>query len=330
MRARLAVCLLAASAAAALSASSAPAERGPSSTPVGYRCAADTIHPNQTRLLAGPHATDWLRFVPGGPNQIITAWGAGVGPGLAPIAQQLVVFEPLGGGSYRKVAESPMEILTEGQDTGFRIRIPVKGAKLVGLYGPRGTLACRNEESMFESASPVSMWSDGGALVGETMTFQTEEGVGTPLSVSVEVDEDRDGYGDGSQDRCLETASAGSDCPIDVNVSEVEVKRRAILLEVTSEARAQIRVRGEFLWRVPADEPGEPRRLVGADTNTKRKRVRPDFPASFRLPLPGNVVRRLDRLPARRSMLARIGVRVTDSDGWQSSVPLRVVLRGRG
>jgi hypothetical protein len=295
---------------------------------VGYRCTANAVVPNQTRLVAGQAGTDTLRVVPTGADSVITGWGVSVGAGIGPIAQQLVVFEPLGNGAYRKVAESRLETLSAGTNS-FDARIPVKGGESVGLFGPSGTLACNGEAETSEPTEPISLRSEGSVQIGGTMSFQTESGVGTPLSSSVEPDNDGDGYGDYGQDRCLETASRGSDCPIGVSISQVKVNRRAILLEVTPAARARLRVRGEFLWHAPADRPGKPGRLVGADRETPTKLAGANDPRTFRVPLPRQVLRRLNRMRRGNSMVARIEVHVTDRHGWDSEERTRIAIWGR-
>ncbi|HET6998887.1 MAG TPA: hypothetical protein VFI03_09875 [Solirubrobacterales bacterium] len=309
-------------AALALPPASASAEQGPTGIAVGWRCTANTTLPNQTLLAAGQVGTNILPIVPTGADSVITGWEVGMGAGLGPIAQRLQVFEPLGSGQYKKVAESRTETVSGGPSNFFKARITVSGGESVGLFGPGGTLAC-------DEPGATSLRSEGGAAVGETRSFVLESAVGTPLSVSVEPDHDRDGYGDGTQDRCPESASRGSDCPIGVRISGVAVNQRAILLEVTPKAWARINVRGEFRWRAPSTSPGKPGLLVGTDRNTGSKRVGANDPRGFRLPLPEQVLRRLDRMRAGESMAARIEVQVTDRQGWQSERSRLVVMWGR-
>jgi hypothetical protein len=322
MNKRLCLCIVALAAFVLLPATTS-AERYEVATGVGYRCTANTVVPNRTLLVAGEPATDWLRVVPSGADSVIAGWGVNVGPGTGPIAQRLVVFEPVGNGAYRKVAESKLETLSAGTNS-FAARIPVKGGESVGLFGPQGTLACNGEAEKFEQTSAVSLRSEGSAPLGGSLTFAIENGLGTPLRSGVEPDNDGDGYGDYSQDRCDETASRGSDCPIGVQIGRTTVKERAILVRVTPAKWARIDVGGQVLWKADG-------LLVGVDLDGgKKKRVRGGRTAVFRVPLPPPVLRQLEHRSPDQSMIARIGAFVTDRDGWESDRSRRVAMWGRG
>ena len=321
MRKRLALLAVTAVTAALLPATAA-GERYEVGIGVGYHCTADAVVPNQTRLVAGESGSSTLRIVPFGKSSVITHWEAHVAPGLGPIAQQLVVFEPLGNGVYRKVAESKLETVAAASGL-FKARIPVKGGEAVGLFGPDGTLACSKDAQRLERTEAVSLRSAGSAAIGGTMVFETENGIGTPVSAGVEPDDDEDGYGDYGQDRCDGTASRGSDCPIGVRIGRTSVKQRAILVRVTSEAWARIKVRGEFRWQGDGRE-------VGLDRHTPRRRMKAGRTDVFRVPLPPQVLRRLDRMRPGQSLPVSLEVFVTDRDGWDSEKRRRLVLWGRG
>lgn len=334
MRNRLGLLVLVTAATAALLPATASTETYDVATGVGYRCTANTVVQNETLLVAGEYGSNVMRIAPGG---VIVGWGLEVAPGIGPLPQQLVVFKPLGNGAYRKVAESTVETVSAGNNN-FDARIPVKGGESVGLFGPHGTLACnetaetRERDKEGEPAKPtdaVSLRSAGSTFTGGTMTFQPQTGIGTPLSTSVDNDEDEDGYGDDDQDRCPGEGSRGHDCPIGVHITRVEVRRRAILLEVTPKAFARIWVRGEFRWRQRPRRPGEQGLLVSVDSNSRRKEVGADKPESFRIRLPDRALRHLNHLPRDKSMLAHIGVYVTDRHGWENEELMHIVLRGR-
>jgi hypothetical protein len=321
MRKRLALLATAAVAAVLLPATAA-GERYEVPIGVGYHCTADAVVPNQTRLVAGESGSSTLRVVPLGNSSVITHWGAAVAPGLGSIAQQLVVFEPLGNGAYRKVAESNLETLSAGSGF-FKTRIPVRGGEAVGLFGPDGTLACIEDAATFERTEAVSLRSEGSAAIGGTMAFETENGIGTPVSAGVEPDNDEDGYGDYGQDRCDGTASRGSDCPIEVRIGRTIVKQRAILVPVTSEAWARIKVRGAFRWQ--GDD-----REVAVDRHTPRRRMKAGRTDVFRVPLPPEVQQRLNRMRPGQSLPVSLEFSVTDRDDWDSERRRRLMLWGRG
>jgi hypothetical protein len=333
MRRRL--CLLAVVAGfavAGLLPATAASERYEVAVGVGYRCTADAVVQNRTLLVAGQYgSTSILQATVGG---VITGWGVEVAPGTAPLAQQLVVFEPLGNGTYRKVAESRLETVSPGINS-FETRLPVKGGESVGLFGPAGTLACDEkaetqerdaEGNQIEPGEAISLGAEGSTAVGGTLTFETLHRVGTPLPSAIEPDQDGDDYGDYSQDRCRGTASRGSDCPIGSKIVGAEVKRRAIVIAIKAQARAGINVQGQVLWH---DRPGPNGRLVGVHLDGGSKPVRAGRTAYFRVPLPRPVLRRLARLPRGKSLVARIEAFVTDRDGWESERRRRVRLWGR-
>jgi hypothetical protein len=328
---RLLLAITASLAVAVLLPATAASERYEVAVGVGYRCTANTVAQNRTLLVAGQYgSTSILQATVGG---VITGWGVEVAAGTGPTAQQLVVFEPLGNGAYRKIAESRLETVSPGSNS-FNTRIPVKGGESVGLFGPTGTLACDEEAETHERdaegnpvepSQAISLGAAGITVVGGTMAFETLHGIGTPVTSSVEPDQDADGYGDYSQDRCRRTASRGSDCPIGSKIVGAEVKRRAIVIAIRAQARAAINVQGQVLWHDRTDG-----RLVGVHLDGDSKPVQAGRTARFKVPLPRPVLRRLDRLPRSKSLVARIEAFVIDSDGRESERRRRVRLWGRG
>lgn len=318
------ICLIAVAAmAAALLPGSAPAENA-SPYGIGGECEANAVVPSRTMLVVGNSDSPYTEIVPRGGDSVITMWSVEAGRELASLPLRLEVYEPSGEpGEYKKSGESRMETVGPFLGNVFQTRIPVEGGEHVGLYGPQGTFVCTGEEKA------VSLRSEGGGEIGETRLFTTETEIGTPVGARVEPDRDGDGFGDQTQDRCHETASRGSDCPIGVSVTHVEVRRRAILLEVVPQAFARIKARGEFLWYAPAERSGEQRRLVGTDRDTKRRPVAMNSPATFRIPLPKQVLQRLQRLRPGKSTIARVDIFLTDRDGWRSEERMRIAIWGR-
>jgi hypothetical protein len=320
---RKCLALLAVTAAtAALLPATAATERYEVNLGVGWDCTANATVPNQTLLAAGPVGNDELPLVPTGGDSVIVGWGVDVGPGLGPTPQRLEVYRPQQNGGYKKVAESGLEMLTP-KTGSFRVRIPVKGGERVGLSGPAGTLACDPE------AGASALRSEGTAALGQIASFEEIGGTGAPVMTSVEPDHDGDGYGDYGQDRCEGSGSKGSDCPIGVHITRVAVKRRAILLEVTPKAFARIWLRGEFRWRERPDRPGEQGGLRSVDSRTRTKQVGADNSEIFRVSIPSQILRRLERLPRGKSMLAHISVFVTDRHGWENEGLLHIALWSR-
>jgi hypothetical protein len=303
---------------------SAPAEEA-SPYLIGEECAANALVTSRTSLVAGwSGSSPYPKIVPRGGTSVITMWSVNTGPELGTLPLRLEVYEfAERSPAYRKVGESRMETVTTSRGNDFQTRIPVEGGELVGLDGPHGMFVCNGDDKA------VSLQSGNGGVIGESRLFRTETGIGTPVWARVEPDRDGDGFGDQTQDRCPGTGSRGDDCSIDISVPHVAVKRRAIVLEVVPEAWALIKARADFLWYLDRERPGESRSLVGTWRETKRKSVGKNSPSTIRIPLPKQILERLQGMRPGRSMAAHIVIYITDRDGWSSEERMRVAMPGR-
>lgn len=232
--------------------------------------------------------------------------------------QRLKVLRTVPGADAVEVAaEAPPQAVSKGSGS-FPIRIPVQAGDRFGLSGVGGgVVAC-------ETGAPEDVLgaTSRNAQPGQSESFSRLTGYQLPLTVTVERDADGDGFGDDTQDRCVGTASAGSDCPVNVRITGVRVKRRAILLRFTAAAWARIEVKGRVTWRKSG-------LLAGVELNGAAKYVDAGHTGVFRLPLPRLVLRRLSQLPRRNSLVATIEASVTDSDGWESSKTKSFPIWGR-
>jgi hypothetical protein len=299
---------------------------------VGNRCAANDAVQNSTLIGdASNNPPPPYPQIPQGEGWVITRWRVEVGPGLGPVAQQLVVFRwPEESQSYRKVAESAFETVAPGTNE-FQSRIPVMEFDHVGLYGPEKTLVCRNDQmslaGMVEGPFPLNSSRRYEAL-GET---------GVPVVAIVEPDRDYDYYGDETQDECPWTAAYQTDCPAEkIDIVSTTVKRRAILAQVRMAYRASVDVFGQVSWQVrrkpgqgaASSRKGDPGLTVGLSAGDERFLVPPRV-AVFRLPLPKPVLRRLGRLGPRQRLRAKLTVRATDFLNGEIEQKLTVKLPGR-
>jgi hypothetical protein len=299
---------------------------------VGNRCAANDAVQNST--LIGVASNNWPPphpQVPQGDLWTITGWKVEVGPGLGPFAQQLAVFRwPEESQSYRKVGESAFETVVPGANE-FQTRIPVMELDHVGLYGPEKTLVCRDE--------PMSLAGvvEGAFPLESTRRYEALGQTGVPVVAIVEPDRDHDYYGDETQDACPWTAAYQAHCPAKkVEVVSMTLKRRAILVRVRTAYRASVQVFGQV--SLPArQKPGQsasPSRkgdrslTVGLSAGEDRLVV-PARVATFRLPLPKPVLRRLGRLTPRQSLRGKLTVRATDSLNGEIERKLALKLHGR-
>lgn len=290
------------------------------STEAGWNCTATGSKAGWT-LLATPHEGLPVSPLVKESRGVIVGFALRVGPGLGPIAQQLGVFRP-SGGEYTKVAESAVETFPEGF-TQYPARIPVQAGDLLGLHGPTQTLYC--------GGGPSALF-EGAIAVGETKAFATEGAVKPPVSAVVEADADGDGYGDQSQDGCPESALFQASCPlVALNIGDVEVKRRAILIEVGNNTEASVEARGEVRWRVvpPGAGPSSIAKPVRVGLAAGAQTVTPGATAVLRVPLPKPVLRKLGRLLPRQALHARIDVRATNRVPYVGTHELKVRLPGR-
>lgn len=298
--------------------------------PAGWDCTANATRANSISLATGSTGIPMMPSVPPEGPKVITDWKVKVGAGLGPIPQRLEVFEVRSELSdYEKIGESPIETLVDGTNS-FSARIPVDEGDSIGLYGQNGTLVCDKE------AGAVSLLYEGTVATGETKQFKGEIGVGTPVVITVEDDRDGDGYGDESQDGCPESALLQSSCPlVALEIGDVEVKRRAILIEVGNNTEASVEAAGEVRWLVRPQPKG------GAKQSWKGKQVKVGLAASaaktvvpgttvvLRVPLPKPVLGHLDRLLPRQALQARIDVRGTNFVPSVGTHELKVTLPGR-
>ncbi|HEX5984564.1 MAG TPA: hypothetical protein VFY69_10190 [Solirubrobacterales bacterium] len=305
----------------ALSAPAAPAAQS-----AGWNCLANDVESGWTLLASGGSFFPLPPSIPPEGPKVITRWSVNVGPGLAPIRQRLEAYEVQRevseGFEFEKIGESALEMLGEGVNS-FPTRIPVSEGNSVGLYGPEGTLFCDKEEGA------VSHLYEGSAATGEVKPFKTAVEVGTPVVVTVEDDRDNDGYGDETQDGCPASAAFQTSCPALSLKIRRQVKRKAILLRVTSTNSSATQVWGQVGWSV-RQRSGEKRRLIVGIAAGPRREVAAGTPSTFRLRLTKPILRRLDRLGPKQSLRAKLTVSANDVFGARVLRTLVVRLRGRG
>jgi hypothetical protein len=312
MHRRLSLSIASSLAALLLLASAASA----SSSEAGWGCEAYGGEPGVTVLAAPEEWSPYSPLVKENPG-VIVGWTVRVEEGLGRFAQQLGVFRPAGGGQYTKVAESAVEVFGETPElVQYPTRIPVQQGDLLGLWGPEQTLYC--------FGGPAPRFT-GPIAVGETRPFAMD-GRRAPVSAVVESDFDGDGYGDHSQDKCPNSALFQTDCPIPaLNVGEVTVTKRAILVEASNNTEASFEVRGEVRWR---KAPKKPLIRVGLSSGPARQ-VAGGAVTVLKIPLPKSVRNRLEQLPRRRSLRTRLDVRATNLVPYVGTKEIKLKLPGR-
>ena len=285
------------------------------SSEAGWGCTATGSEAGVTLLATPNDGFGYSPLVKESPGVIVN-WGVRVETGLGELGQQLGVFRPAGNGEYTKVAESAVETFHEGFDE-YRTRIPVQAGDVVGLSGPAATFYC--------GGGPSARF-DGTVAIGETKSFATDGGIKAPVSSVVEEDKDGDGYGDFSQDGCPESALFQTSCPLPaITVGKIQVNRRAIVIEASNNTDASFEARGEVRWR---KAPNQPKVRVGLASGPAVQAAG-GATVLLRVKLPKPVLNRLAHLPRRRSLRARIDVKITNLVPYVGTHEIKVRLPGR-
>jgi hypothetical protein len=265
---------------------------------------------------AGPSE---LRF---GPGEVITRWKVQVGPGIAPIPQQLLSLQLAGEREARLLGESAIEMLHEGTNE-FETRIPGAEYGLIGLRGPEGTLFCDKVDGHFMGAVV------GDFPVGATREPETEMGSGVPVIATVEPDADGDGYGDETQDGCRQSPLWHTACPVvSLRLARQQTLHAAVLFSVTISATATLRASAEIA--IPRRTGKRPPRMVPVDAGAQL--VPAETPTTFRVPLPKAALKRLPQMPAKQKVKVKITAMASDApelEGRVQNQTLTVLIPGR-
>lgn len=300
----------------------------------GNPCAANDSAADLTMIgFTNPPNADVFK-VPTLWSGIITRWTVSVGPGLGPLAQQLVVFEQTfveEEAQYRKVGESAIETVVPGSNE-FTTRIPLSGEKhhYLGLHGPLETLFCDKQELAVSGAVI------GDFPLGETRSVEGEGGIGTPVTAISESDRDQDGYGDETQDGCAGSAAIQSGCPTVTPSAVAKVEPGAILLSVRTDSEGNVKVAGQVGWKLKPKARKRARaskrvggRFVALLAASEEKAVPPGAATTFTVPLPKSVKRRLGNMKPSQSLLAKLTATATDLAYRETSTTVAVKLHGR-
>ncbi|HEX5762538.1 MAG TPA: hypothetical protein VFY04_05390 [Solirubrobacterales bacterium] len=301
----------------------------------GNPCAANATLADSTAIgLTNPPSQFMQPTIWG---DVITRWMVQAGPGIGPVAQRLEVFEQTFAGEderYRKIGESALETVVAGPNE-FPTRIPMtgEGPRFLGLRGPVETLICEELPGALSGVAP------GEFAAGEAKAVEIESNMGTPVTVIAEPDRDQDGYGDETQDRCERSAATQGECPtVTLSAARSTVTRGAILLPLAVTSEGWVEVRGEVSWKLPrrrAAKGGSKaskrvgRRIVVALKATEARTVLPGEVATFRVPLPKSVRRRLAALPRGRALRAKLVATAEDLAYRETTTAVSVKLAGR-
>lgn len=263
---------------------------------IGNPCIGDDTEAGATMIGLSSQGSEPFTqpVVPPEGRFVITRWRVQAGPGIGPLAQQLVASHQVGEEDDVRVGESAIETVVPGSNE-FATRVPVSEYDHVGLRGPEQTLTCN--QPMNVAGRVGGDWS-----TGESRHFEVLVNVGVPVVVRVERDQDGDGYGDETQDQCPFSALFHDQClNVSIDARVVEKRRGAILIGVTTNVDTRVEVRGQAIWpRWGNTLKGVPKRIVELSGGIQQ--MAPGVPLVFRAPLPRAVIKRLHKMRPRERL----------------------------
>ncbi len=290
---------------------------------VGDRCAANGTMADTTAIVLN-NSLEYGQLPPVVPPEgakVITRWKVNAPPGTEPISQQLVALKQVGEESDQLVGESALETVVGGAANEFTTRIPVPEYAHVGLRGPSGALTCEDTDGHLGGLV------EGPWATGESREFEIKF-LGVPVIAYVEVDRDADGYGDETQDLCPALASVQAACPIALTAS-AKVTGAAILLTVSTGPPARVYVNGQVGWGFKPKGGGKRKRLIVGLAGGAQE-VGYLASATFTVPLPKAVKRRLGKLAPKQSLKAKLDLEAIEIAGAPATLKsLTVKLPGR-
>jgi hypothetical protein len=225
--------------------------------------------------------------------------------------------------------------LVIGESSGFvgsglntiPARVPVQPGDRLGLFGSGevsfegpptepGTLVCEAEP---EPGVVIGAFP-GTASTGATVAYQ-EGGEGltrVPAVAVIEPDADNDGFGDETQDKCPQSATAQVACPVVQLSTVVTKKKRSITIAVTGTSAASVTVNG----KAPLGK--------GKKTNLKggTKAVTPGALTKFTLRFPTKLTKRLKELGPSKKLTLKITVSAPNVAATPTKKVIKVKLKG--
>ncbi|MGC1166027.1 MAG: hypothetical protein WA862_07960 [Solirubrobacterales bacterium] len=243
---------------------------------------------------------------------IITKWKINSGP--SPIsAQTLKVLRPNGVKTVQTVGEAT-QTPSAGQNT-FDTRIPVQTGDRLALFTPTGFLVCETAEENL-----LGGFLGGGGGVGSTNPFvEVSTKARIPVSAVIEPDADNDGFGDETQDKCPQNATAQAACPVIALSASAIAKKGLATVLITSGTQAPVTVTG-------AVKLGKGK---SANLNGGTQVVAPGAIARFTLLFPRSLRSKLKQLSPKRALTLNLTATAVNVTGQPSTTPLKVKLRGQ-
>jgi len=206
-----------------------------------------------------------------------------------------------------------------GGPNAFDARIPVQAGDRLGLHGPGngaevGTLYCQSGTG---EASRYGAFEGGGGVGSSQPYEEGEADVRVPATAVIEPDADNDGYGDETQDKCPQSATVQTACPV-ITLDSISFAGRSIVTVYVATSLA-----------TPVSVSGAVK--VGTKTVTLsggNQNVAPGTLTPFALPLPNSVIKKLKTLKKSKGLTLNVSASATNVAGQVSTDVSQVKLKG--
>jgi hypothetical protein len=212
------------------------------------------------------------------------------------------------------IGESPVSV--SGGSNVIPARIPIQAGDRVAIFGPKpiGTLYCETAET------GVYGGYTGSAGLGSSPPYSESTGkVRVPVSAVIEPDADNDGYGDETQDKCPQSATTQSPCPVVTLSTSSAVKKELVSLLVTASSQATVTVAGTV-------KLGKGK---SATLNGGTQVVAPGAFAKFILLFPKKLRSALKALPSKKALTLNVTASAPNVAGSPTIKTLKLKLKGQ-
>jgi hypothetical protein len=231
-----------------------------------------------------------------------------------PVTQTFEVLRTSGPPTVQVVGES-VQIIGPGSNS-FNTRLPVRAGDRLGLGAPANSplLFCvaPGPENLLGIFASVPSGSSA-----EFEPIEAEARV--PVSAVIEADADNDGYGDETQDKCPQVATAQAACPVVTLSATGTAKKTLASIAVTATSQATVTVKGAVKLG-----KGKSAKLSGGT-----QLVAPGTLAKYTLLFPQKLRAALRALPAKRFLTLRVTASAPNIVGPASTKVLKLRVKGQ-
>jgi len=305
---------------AALSAIAAPGASA--ATEIGDSCAASAPTTGGTAVQLGVGGGNPLP-ISAPTSGVITKWGLNIAIPIPVVGERLKVLRPgAGPNEFTVVGETPVETVHTGSNS-FATRIPIQAGDRLGGTGIGPTQAifyCPSADAA-DMLGAVS----GDPPVGSIQTLPPVTNARLALTATIEPDGDGDGYGDETQDKCPQSTSLQTDCPVVVLDSFAVPGKSKVVVVVGADIESPVTVSAS----VKLPKAGKKAKVSATAKLTKVTRtVTPGRFSRFALKFPTGLKQVLDELPTGKKLTMKITATATNLAGKVSEDATTLKLKG--